>query len=48
MHAQLIEIKKVFFISKCKHVCPLFMCFEMSLKTAHAHLSTEFLNFHKT
>ena len=43
----LIEIKKMFFISKCKHVCPQFVCSELSLKTAHEHLSSEFLNVHK-
>ena len=36
----LIEIKKMFFISKCKTCFPLFVCSKLSLKTAHEHLST--------
>ena len=37
----LIEIKKnVFHIQNVKHVCPIFVCSELSLKTAHEHLST--------
>ena len=40
----LIEIKESPIVM---HVCPLFVCSELSLKTTHEHLSTEFLNVHK-
>ena len=36
----LIEIKKKVFHIHVKHLCPLFVCSELSLKTAHEHLST--------
>ena len=37
----LIEIKKKSFsYPNVKHVCPLFVCSELSLKAAHEHFST--------
>ena len=33
--------EKCFSSPNVKHVCPLFVCSELSLKTVHVHLSTE-------
>ena len=44
----LIEIRKQgFHLQISSPKCPLFVCSELSLKTAHEHLSTAFLNVHK-
>ena len=42
----LLKSRKGISSPNVKHVCPLFMCSELRMKTAHEHLSTEFLNVH--
>ena len=47
MHASDCNQEICFSYPNVKHVCPLFVCSVLSLKTAHEHLSTSFLNFDK-
>ena len=40
MHESDSNQERCFSYPNVKHVCPLFVCSELSLKTAHEHLST--------